>query len=621
MSKTTVSQQPAKRVKVTLACVVCRKKKVRCDGIQPACSRCQSVGACCQYSDPPKKRGPPKGYVEVIESRVHRIESLLGGYQQQQQQPILRNPDINVFPTIKPANSMLSLIAGRVDALEHHAHGSNGIIPDYTMHDQLSWTNHYFDYFNCIFPVLSKSQFVFQLENSTLNPLLKLAVFALGSRLQGGMDGQEANLVAQFDSLISHDILFPEISTLQALAIMCWYTHLTGNMHKCYSLRHCLACMSHKLNLRYESANESQDMHLTEMKRRAYWVCFVLDQWLANCTGTESFFTSESDCKQPQLEESQLSLLFAQQQQQPELSLLDTFESAFQITSFREMIRLATILSNIADRHPHQSESSLTEWLLKLPSYLDFNNAQACKPTPLTRMFRILYYTAQIMINNKQFYHTLSSSICTTAASTIIHISEHMLASGEQRYLSNLFFISLTLATSVHLDNAVANTKDNAPDKVNLLKGASLMKELNITVLPRSELNKLIDCFLMDKCDVSLEFVYPSPSSSVVLPVQKKTKRSFAEMESDLLLVSPPSTPVTADHQSVTSQHMLIESFDINHLLSIDEWPADWTHMLDQSSCSPISYFTPSQSPSLNLEDEQTQLHDDSLFSYPFDLL
>lgn len=85
MSKISNDQQPPKRVKVTLACALCRKKKVKCDGIQPSCSRCKSIGNCCQYSEPPKKRGPPKGYVEVIENRAHRIESLLGNQQQQQQ--------------------------------------------------------------------------------------------------------------------------------------------------------------------------------------------------------------------------------------------------------------------------------------------------------------------------------------------------------------------------------------------------------------------------------------------------------------------------------------------------------------------------------------------------------
>ena len=36
------------------------------------------MGLACEYSDPPRKRGPPKGYIEVIENRAHRIESLLG---------------------------------------------------------------------------------------------------------------------------------------------------------------------------------------------------------------------------------------------------------------------------------------------------------------------------------------------------------------------------------------------------------------------------------------------------------------------------------------------------------------------------------------------------------------
>lgn len=71
--------QAPKRMKVTLACAVCRKKKVKCDGVQPSCSRCNSMGLACEYADPPRKRGPPKGYVEVIENRAHRIESLLSG--------------------------------------------------------------------------------------------------------------------------------------------------------------------------------------------------------------------------------------------------------------------------------------------------------------------------------------------------------------------------------------------------------------------------------------------------------------------------------------------------------------------------------------------------------------
>ncbi|RUS27014.1 fungal-specific transcription factor domain-containing protein [Jimgerdemannia flammicorona] len=71
------TEQQLKRIKVTLACVICRRKKVKCDGAQPSCSRCMFAGVACQYSDFPRKRGPPKANVEVIENRVHRIESLL----------------------------------------------------------------------------------------------------------------------------------------------------------------------------------------------------------------------------------------------------------------------------------------------------------------------------------------------------------------------------------------------------------------------------------------------------------------------------------------------------------------------------------------------------------------
>ncbi|KAK9768497.1 hypothetical protein K7432_000836 [Basidiobolus ranarum] len=68
-----------KRQRVSRACDNCRRKKIRCDGEQPICSNCQSFGTQCTYNDTKKKRGPPKGYIEAIESRLHRMEHILGG--------------------------------------------------------------------------------------------------------------------------------------------------------------------------------------------------------------------------------------------------------------------------------------------------------------------------------------------------------------------------------------------------------------------------------------------------------------------------------------------------------------------------------------------------------------
>ncbi|KAK9719858.1 hypothetical protein K7432_004516 [Basidiobolus ranarum] len=66
-----------KRQRVSKACDNCRRKKVRCDGLQPTCSNCTTLNIYCTYLETSKKRGPPKGYIEAIENKLHRMEHLL----------------------------------------------------------------------------------------------------------------------------------------------------------------------------------------------------------------------------------------------------------------------------------------------------------------------------------------------------------------------------------------------------------------------------------------------------------------------------------------------------------------------------------------------------------------
>ncbi|KAI9287040.1 fungal-specific transcription factor domain-containing protein [Umbelopsis sp. AD052] len=68
----------SKRQRVSRACDLCRRKKIKCDGTIPICGNCQAFNLNCGYKDTTKKRGPPKGYIEAIENRLHRMETLLG---------------------------------------------------------------------------------------------------------------------------------------------------------------------------------------------------------------------------------------------------------------------------------------------------------------------------------------------------------------------------------------------------------------------------------------------------------------------------------------------------------------------------------------------------------------
>ncbi|KAI0243564.1 hypothetical protein L0F63_004842, partial [Massospora cicadina] len=62
------------------ACEPCRKKKTKCSGEYPVCTHCAAHGFECSYIAVEKRRGPQKGYVRALESRLNSLQSLLEDY-------------------------------------------------------------------------------------------------------------------------------------------------------------------------------------------------------------------------------------------------------------------------------------------------------------------------------------------------------------------------------------------------------------------------------------------------------------------------------------------------------------------------------------------------------------
>lgn len=66
-----------KRRRVTRACDECRRKKIKCDGKQP-CTHCQIYNYECTYNKPSnRRRNPAPQYIEALENRLDRAETLL----------------------------------------------------------------------------------------------------------------------------------------------------------------------------------------------------------------------------------------------------------------------------------------------------------------------------------------------------------------------------------------------------------------------------------------------------------------------------------------------------------------------------------------------------------------
>ncbi|CZS90503.1 related to Zn(II)2Cys6 transcriptional activator [Rhynchosporium graminicola] len=60
-----------------IACIICRKRKLKCDGTKPSCSTCTRLGHTCAYDEVRRKSGPKRGYVKALEERLKQVETLL----------------------------------------------------------------------------------------------------------------------------------------------------------------------------------------------------------------------------------------------------------------------------------------------------------------------------------------------------------------------------------------------------------------------------------------------------------------------------------------------------------------------------------------------------------------
>ncbi|KAH7334924.1 hypothetical protein B0J17DRAFT_672092 [Rhizoctonia solani] len=69
------------------ACLVCRRRKLRCDAAQPECNRCHTSGSTCQYQD-----SAYRSRTRVLQEQIKELEAKIEEVENQRDRPSSRTP-------------------------------------------------------------------------------------------------------------------------------------------------------------------------------------------------------------------------------------------------------------------------------------------------------------------------------------------------------------------------------------------------------------------------------------------------------------------------------------------------------------------------------------------------
>ncbi|KAH8113420.1 fungal-specific transcription factor domain-containing protein [Phellopilus nigrolimitatus] len=114
------------RRRVWRACESCRKKKVKCDGMEPVCSQCSATNTACTWLQTKDRAALSRHYVQELEARLMHMEEVF-----KQVKPIVEVIE-------KSPNGGQVPIQGIVDALQNQNSGSQPPILQASSHKRAS---------------------------------------------------------------------------------------------------------------------------------------------------------------------------------------------------------------------------------------------------------------------------------------------------------------------------------------------------------------------------------------------------------------------------------------------------------------------------------------------------
>ena len=327
------------RKRLPLACIACRRKKIRCSGEKPACKHCLRARIPCVYKVTARKAAPRTDYMAMLDKRLKRMEERVIKIIPKEDLPDLgatgrasvKPPIPGQTPKVPKAAVAKKRSADEAFVVElngwtqqrgsfsdaaarsrKHKDGENLLfiegaesLPPMHLQEHLAEV-----FFDCIYGqsylLLHKPSFMRKLKTGTVPPVLMLAVCAISARFSTHpqVNGEPAFLRGDTwanpaRAIIEKRHYEPNITILTVMLILGLHYFGTCEGGLSWSFGGQAMRMAYALQLHREldhdplgqRSDKSSELSFTdrEIRRRTMWACFLMDTFNSSGTQRPSF--------------------------------------------------------------------------------------------------------------------------------------------------------------------------------------------------------------------------------------------------------------------------------------------------------------------------------------------
>ncbi|KAF4269253.1 hypothetical protein CNMCM8812_001571 [Aspergillus fumigatus] len=321
------------RKRLPLACIACRRKKIRCSGEKPACKHCSRSRIPCVYKVTTRKAAPRTDYMAMLDKRLKRMEDRVIKTIPKDEprdmaaigRSVVRPPQPGQASKTQKKRSADEAFASEMEEWAHEdrrapqdifpmrregkSNDATGLLtegaeflPSLEIQEHLAEV-----FFDCVYGqsylLLHKPSFMRRLKARTVPPVLILAVCAVSARFSTHpqlssdppfLRGENWANPAAAIALSRHDE--PSITILTVFLLLGLHEFGTCHGGRSWSFGGQALRMAYALQLHREldydpllsqgSGNGAQ-LSFTdrEIRRRTMWACFLMDRY--NSSGSQ----------------------------------------------------------------------------------------------------------------------------------------------------------------------------------------------------------------------------------------------------------------------------------------------------------------------------------------------